>query len=189
MNLSRRRVMQLGIGGALALAAGGALSWVTLGYRLLPGEVPIALSAKELVVVRALADTIAPADGDLPGAVALGVAQRIDEEVWAAPDDVRTDLKSAIQLLEHLPPLLGFGGRFTSLSPADREACFAAMLRHDWTVVVQAAGALKQMTMLFTYARDAAWPGIGYDGPWVTTAKPPVSALRYAELLASKRSG
>ncbi len=185
--LSRRRVLAFGAGGAALLAVGGALSWVALGDEIGPDDVPIGLTRKELAVVRAVVDAVVPAGDGLPSGLELGVHQRIDEEVWAAPDPVRADLKAALHLLEHLPPLFGFAGRFSALSRADRQACFARMLTAGPTPVVQAAVGLKQMCHLFTYVCDATWAGIGYDGPWVRRAVPPPSAVRYAALLAAGR--
>jgi hypothetical protein len=184
--VTRRRLLTFGLGGAVLLACGGGLGWVTAGYRVDPGDVPIGLSIKELAVVRAIVEALLPADGDLPGGLALGVHQRIDEEVWAAPDPVRSDLKSAIVLIEHLPPLLGFPGRFSRLAPDEREACLRAMLLAGPTPVVQAAVALKQMCSLFYYSRAETWGALGYDGPWVPE-KPPESAVRYRERVQAAR--
>lgn len=185
--ISRRRLLAFGAGGAALLACGGGLSWLSLGYRVADGDVPVATTVKELAIVRAIVEALLPEDGDLPSGLALGVHQRIDEELWAMPPHLREDLKSALQLLEHLPPVFGFPGRLTRLSPADRERAFVAFLRAGPTPIVQAATALKQMCHLFYFARDEAWAGIGYDGPWIATPKPPPSALRYAEALAAAR--
>lgn len=187
--VSRRRLFAFGLGGTALLACGGGLSWLTVGYRIGDDDVPIAMSVKEMAIVRAIVDALLPADGDLPSGLQLGVHQRIDEELWSMPAHLRDDLKSAIQLLEHLPPAFGFAGRLTRLSPEQREAALLAFLRAKPTPVVQAATALKQMCQLFYFARDEAWPGIGYDGPWVKTPRPPPSSVRYAELVAAARGG
>lgn len=183
---TRRRMLTFGVGGAALLACGGGLSWLTLGYRLAPGDAAIGLSVKELAIVRAIVEALLPADGDLPSGITLGVHQRIDEEVWSAPDAVRADLSAAIQLLEVLPPVFGHAGRLTRLRPEQRAAALAAMMTQGPTPVVQAATALKQMCHLFAYVHEATWPAIGYDGPWVAVARPPPSSVRYAELLAAR---
>jgi hypothetical protein len=186
MALTRRAAL-IGLGGAAVLGCGGALSWLTLGYHLAPGDVPIGLDAKHLAIVRAIVETLAPADGDLPSGVSLGVHQRIDEELWSVPDEVREDLRAAIALIEHLPPLFGSWGRFTRLPRAEREAYYERLLQAGPRPVVQAAVALKQMCTFFYYNCPETWAAIGYDGPWVQTAKPPASSERYAELLAAAR--
>ncbi len=186
--ISRRRVLAFGVGGAALLLCGGGLSWLRLGYSLPVGDVAIALSVKQLAVVRAVVEALLPATQDLPSGVELGVHQRIDEELWAAPDEVRADLALALELIEHLPPVHGFSGRLTRLSVAQREAFLLGCLRSELTPVVQAVVALKQMSHLFYYCEDHTWSAIGYDGPWVQQPRPPASAVRYAELLASRRS-
>lgn len=183
---TRRRFLAWGLGGTALLAAGGALGWVTLGYRLPEGDVAIGLSVKELVIVRAIVDALLPEDGDLPAGLDVGVHQRIDEEVWAAEDALQTDLRAALHLLEHLPPLYGYPGRFTSLDRASREAVFRRYFSGPGPVV-QAASALKQLCQIFYWSNDPTWSAIGYDGPWIRTPRPPDSALRYAQLLAERR--
>lgn len=183
IELNRRRLLQVGLLGGVALAAAGGLAWVRFGYALHSGEHPLALSPKEWCVVRAVVEALLPADGDLPAGLDVGIVQRIDEEVWSAPPDVAKDLKAALQLLEHGPPLLGFGGRFSSLSPEARRACFDRMLRSRWDLFVQTAVAYKQMAHLFYYAHPATWAAIGYDGPWVARERPPASASAYRHLL------
>jgi hypothetical protein len=180
-------MLALGGGGAALLGCGGALSWLTVGYALPPGDAPIGLSVKELAIVRAIVEAVLPEDGDLPSGLSLGVHQRIDEEVWSAPDDVRADLSAAIQLLEVLPPLYGFPGRLSRLRPDQRVAYLEALLRAGPTPIVQAVTALKQMCHLFAYVHDRTWAAIGYDGPWVSIPRPPPSSVRYAELLTAAR--
>ena len=125
-----------------------------------------------------------PAEGEFPSGLQLRVHQRIDEEAWSAPDAVRSDLKAAIQLLEHLPPVFGFAGRLSMLAPDARVACLEAYSRSSLTPLVQASIALKQMAHLFYFANDETWGAIGFDGPWVKTPKPPASSLAYRELLS-----
>ncbi|MBW1877164.1 MAG: hypothetical protein JRJ84_02255 [Deltaproteobacteria bacterium] len=189
MELNRRRVLQIGLLGGVALAAAGTLSWVRFGYHLQPGERPVALSPKEWCVVRAMVEALLPADGDLPAGIDLGIVQRIDEEVWSAPPGVTKDLKAALQLMEHAPPALGFAGRFSSLSPEARRACFDRMLRSRWGLLVQTAVAYKQMAHLFYYGHPATWGATGYDGPWIGQEKPPPSALAYRGALEAAYPG
>ena len=186
--LSRRRVLAFGLGGAALLGLGGGLSWLTMGYRVGPDDVPVALSTKEMAVVRALVDCLFPAEGAFPSGVALGVHQRIDEEVWSSPAHVQSDLKAAIQLLEHLPPAYGYPGRLSSLPTEQRRACFLDLLAAGPQTVARAAQALKQLSHLFYYAADEAWGAIGYDGPWVSTPRPPPSSQAYAAAVAARRS-
>lgn len=185
-NMTRRRLLTAGLGGGALLLAGSGLRWFSSGYALLAGEAAVGLSIKELCVVRSLVEMFFPASGALPSGVALGVHQRIDEEVWAQPPAMREDLRDALQLIEHAPPLFGLPGRMSGLDVAGRERAFQRLLDSDRDVVVQAAVALKQMAHLFYYGRPEVWKAIGYDGPWVAQPVPPASSVRYQELLRAR---
>ncbi len=185
LKMTRRRLLTAGLGGGTLLLMGSGLRWFTSGYELQAGEVVLGLSAKELCVVRALVEMFFPASGPLPSGVALGVHQRIDEEVWSQPPPMREDLQAPIQLLEHAPPLLGFASRLSGLDVAEREKAFQRMLASDQDVVVQAAVALKQMAHLFYYGHPDTWKAIGYDGPLVPQPLPPDSSARYQSLVTA----
>lgn len=182
MEISRRRLVQGGAGGAALLLALGAGRWLGGGYALEEGELGLALDTAELCVARALIQTLAPAEADMPGGLALGVLVRADEEVWAAAPGVAESLKQALLLIEYLPLTMGFWARFTRLDAADRLAAVGAMLRHRRRPVVQAISGWKQIILLHSYAHPDAWAGIGYRGPWVRTPAPPASRLRYEAL-------
>jgi hypothetical protein len=186
MQLSRRRLFQVGFGGSLLVSAGGALRWVTSGYALQGGQRAIGLSVKELCVARAIVETLLPADDGLPSGVELGIVQRIDEEVWAASESLQGDLRAALQLLEHGPPLFGSFGRLTRLAPDARAECYRRYLSADNEVFVLSAQAYRQMAHLFYYADARLWPAIEYDGPWVPEPKPPESTLRYRAILEGR---
>ncbi|HYO55744.1 MAG TPA: hypothetical protein VEU50_23465 [Archangium sp.] len=181
--MTRRRLLAAGLGGGALLLVGSGLRWFTSGYQLLPGEASVGLSVKELCVVRSLVEMFFPASGALPSGVALGVHQRIDEEVWSQPQAMREDLQAAIQLIEHAPLLLGFSGRMSSLDLPEREKAFQRLLASDRDVVVQAAVALKQMAHLFYYGHPDTWKAIGYDGPWQPRPLPPESSARYQSFM------
>ncbi|MCK6548243.1 gluconate 2-dehydrogenase subunit 3 family protein [Myxococcota bacterium] len=188
MSVSRRRLLQLGLGGSAVLAAGGGLRWFALGYSLAPGERAVSLGTKELAIARALVETLCPADGDLPSGVSLGVHLRFDEEAWASSASFRDDLVAALGVLEHCPPLFGRWARFTGLDLRAREEVFRRMLSSERDVLAKVAFALKQMVHAFYWAREETWPASGYDGTWIVDAKPPASAVRYRELVARGRT-
>ncbi|MFL5345709.1 MAG: hypothetical protein ACJ8AT_13015 [Hyalangium sp.] len=99
LKMTRRRLLATGLGGGVLLLVGSGLRWFASGYQLLPGEAALGLSVKELCVVRSLVEEMFfPASGALPSGMALGVHQRVDEEVWSQPQAMREDLQSAIQL-------------------------------------------------------------------------------------------
>ena len=125
-------------------------------------------------------------DALLPDGVALGVVQGMDEQVWAAEPGLQADLRAALLLIEHSPPLFGVLGRFTRLGRTARQELLTRMLRSKREVFVQAVSGLKQMAQILYYSTDAVWDAIGYDGPWIKERKPPASALAYQKLLKER---
>lgn len=156
-----------------------------LGYGrfIAAGEAPIALSVKEFAVVKALVRALLPAADGFPSGESLGVAQRIDEEVWAAAPETRRDLKAGLQLLEHATALQGFSSRFTRLDEAAQRAYLEKLLAGSNNTLCLVALAFKEMAHLFYYGHESVWKQIGYDGPLVKTAVPPDSSIAYQSLL------
>jgi len=184
--IGRRAWVKLGVvGGAVLAAGGGVAAWLSWGYegKLGAHDHPIALSAKELAVVRALVEALLPGGGGLPRGVELGVQQRVDEEVWASEPRIATQIKQALQLLEHLPLAYGRASRFTSLVPTEREAVFTELLRSERDTVRAVALTFREMLHLFYYGDERTWEAMRYDGPLGIAAKPPVSHVVYARLL------
>jgi len=184
---SRRSFLKLGVGGAAVVAfSGGILSWwFSKGYssQLAVGDKPISLSVKEFAVIRAVVQTLLPEGDGFPSGESLGLAQRFDEEVWAASDSLRSDLKNGIQLFEHGTLLVGYRSRFTELSLSEREACFTAYLTGKNDLLRQVALAFREMSHFFYYVHPEIWPRIGYPGPFVQEPQPPASHLAYLQLL------
>lgn len=185
---SRRQFLALGALSSLALGLGGAaLRWFRSGYALSAGEVALGLEAKGLCVARAVVDTLAPGDAELPGGVELGVHQRIDEQLFALDEATRRELAGALEVIEHVPPLLGYPGRFTRLPRDARADVMRKLLASRRDLFVQVAAAYKQLVQILYYSDARVYSKIGYDGPWVKEEKPPESAILYARLLEERR--
>ena len=92
---TRRTLLLGGFGAGVFVAAASGWAWMSVGYSLPPNTVAIALTEKELAVVAALTEALVPGEDGMPNGVALGVPQRVDEEVWAAPPAIQSDLKAA----------------------------------------------------------------------------------------------
>ena len=190
MDPKRRRFLKLGVFGGLTLAVGGGtLRWLAGGYasQLDPSEIPIAFTTKELAIVKAFVACLLPAADDFPSGLSLGVHQRIDEEIWAASEGTRSDMKNGLQLFEHATIVHGFASRFTSLSPESRLAYVDKLLRGGPGATKEVAIGLKEMAYLFYYCRKETWKRIGYDGPFVGAEKPPDSHVAYQDLLRQRR--
>lgn len=187
--LRRRRFLKLGIGGAIALVVGGgALEYFVLGYASLldPTDRPTALGTKEFAIVKALVRALTPADGGLPSGDSLALAQRVDEELWAASPDVRQEIKAGLQLFEHATALHGMGTRFTALDPSMQRAYVAMLLDGGNDTLRQIASGLRQLVYLYYWGHPGTWKAIGYDGPWVDKPAPPESHVAYTKLIGKE---
>ncbi|MBI2390630.1 MAG: hypothetical protein HYV09_13655 [Deltaproteobacteria bacterium] len=188
--LPRRRFLKLGLASGALFAAGGVgLGWMSLGYgRFLDWrDRPIALSTKEFAIVKAIVRAFFPADVDLPSGESLRIAQRVDEEIWAADPAVARDVTWGLQLLEHAPRLFGMRGRLTGM-PEERAAEYLQhVLLGPNEPLRQIVLAIRQLTTLLYYANPSTWLPIGYDGPFVEQAVPPKTHEKYLALVAGER--
>ncbi len=187
--VGRRTWLKLGVaGGALFAVGGGVAAWLSWGYdrKLGARDRPVSLSVKEFAVVRAVVSALLPGADDLPPGNELGVAQRVDEELWAASEKQRAQLKQGLQLLEHLPLAYGRASRFTALDPDDAARLFTELVASDRDSVRQLALALKQLVHLEYYGDERTWAAMRYDGPLGIARKPPASHVAYARLVARR---
>ncbi|MEZ4221028.1 MAG: hypothetical protein R3B13_08865 [Polyangiaceae bacterium] len=185
MTLSRRHVLALGGLSALCLGAGA------LGLRAVTGFEPhprfLVLGRREVTTVDALVSALLPTDGGLPAGDTLGLTEAVDEQLWAAAPTLRGEFMLALALVEYAPFAFGYWSRFSTCSAETRETVFEAMLVSKRDSFARVASAIKQLLAIVYYTNPATWTVLGYDGPWVKTAKPPPSAVRYAQLLSEKR--
>lgn len=168
---SRRRFLRLGVAGTAALAVGSALAWNLSGYEIPDGvrRRLVALTAKEYLIVKALAARILRRDADdLPTPEELHVASAIDQLVAKLDEGNRTDLKKLLHLLEHgLPWTCARPSRFTRLDGASQDVVLASMMTSRVALLRGAFDSLKSLCVM-AYFKDArTWAAIGYDGPLV----------------------
>lgn len=186
---SRRRFVRLGVGGALLLGAGGVLAYQSSGYEVSRDVADnlYALSAKEYLVVEAIAARLLradePAEGEsaYPSPEELGVAAAIDVFVARLDDANRTDLRRLIHVVEHLMPWsAGLTSRFTRLSGPEQDRVLEAMETSSIGLLRGAFNALKALSAMAFFSHPLTWGPIGYDGPLV--ARPREGWVAAAEL-------
>ncbi len=182
------------IGSASALGALGAGAALLMrgdpeAYRSLIREpdgsepVPLRLSLKELAVLTAVCDRMAPASPGFPSAKELSVARRIDRELSFLRPKLSDDIKAALFVIEHGGVVHGSVSRFCALDESARDERLVAMwLGGD--LERQCVAGLRIMAQFFYYSDALVWPQIGYGGPLVARRSPPAadsSALAFAE--------
>ena len=164
--ISRRRVLK----GGLALA--GVAAGVSGGLVALRGYAPpvqglVCLSRYEYRTVAKLATAILPEGGAFAaGASSFDLARRFDAYLADEPDEVRSDLSTALALLEYGPVVYDHHlVTFSNLDDAARLAHFEAWIQSDDPLRRQIALALRKFLCLVFYDDPQVWPGIGYGGP------------------------
>ncbi len=166
--ISRRGFLVRSGGFGIALALGGCVGEDDAGYRALlaPDEAPVALPVREYAVLRAAARRIVPEGPQNPSTDALRVAERVDRELDFHSERLRRDVRDALRLIEWEPLLTHFT-RFTRLDAEDQDAVLRSMSQSRIAVRRSAFAGIKLLVVFMYYTSEAAWPSIGYDGPWV----------------------
>lgn len=164
--LGRRRVLKgvLGIAGVLAGSASGLVA--LRGWA--PGVSGLrCLSRFEYRTVALLATALFPEGGAFAlGASHFDLARRFDGYLADEPDEVQSQLKSALLLFEYGPVV--YERRlvtFSHMDDAARLAHFDAWATSDGLVRRKVALALRKFLALVFYDQPEVWPSIGYGGP------------------------
>ncbi|MBK7976882.1 MAG: hypothetical protein IPK07_27695 [Deltaproteobacteria bacterium] len=170
--ITRRRLLRWGVGGTLLLGV-GSLVWRA---RRAPLAEPAwaagpwkVLSRVEAVIVAAVAARLLD-PGDAENAAApdlLAVTRFFDRFLHLAHPEVRRDLRALLGAFDGVGPLsVGLPGRFVNL-PLDEQARVLVRWERGPHPMRMGFTALKQLSFMAHYGRDATWPALGYDGPIV----------------------
>jgi hypothetical protein len=162
MALGRRKFLGWVAAGAVAGGAGMAAIRAS-GYRV-PREIEKRLEAFRawhFVVVESIgARLLAPESAD--------VGLFADQYAAGLPDRDRDDLLSMLAYVEHVAPLShGLARRFSGLTPNEQDRVLAAIERSPIGVLRGGFQALKAVSMMALYRREASWSALGYSGPAV----------------------
>lgn len=161
---SRREFLKTSLAGGAILSAAGFLAQCTSPET--PGRPDLVfLNAREFETLTAFARAILPAL--VPGAVDA-TPYRIDREVarWNARS--QSQVKQVLALVENGTRYFLFSIRpFRELATRDAQDYLRAWETSRFDFRRTAYQALRMLTLFYYYSQDAAWPSIGYDGPWV----------------------
>ncbi len=165
----RRRLLKVGLGGALLLAAGGVgMSLWRPGGNRTPPTTLRALDGNSWLVLAAVAARVTPAEGGFPSADEIGVADHIDALLHGMHPATVAEIRQLLGLLENPVGGLLLDGRigsFTGASPEDQDAILRGW--RDSEVGVKRAGykALAGLCASAYFADPRVYAHIGYPGP------------------------
>lgn len=126
------------------------------------------LQRRDWTVLLAVAEAFLPPATAADPTALDDVGHRVDAFLSAAPLSVRRQLYALLRAVEFgAAPLAGRLTRCSAMSLPERRRYL-----ESWgssRLAFRRAGfrALKRLTMLGYYTREAAWGPIGYRGPWV----------------------
>lgn len=182
--LSRRHFL-IGV----TATAGAALAvtgwWMREAAAPLAGlPATICLSPQEAAVVHAVAEAVLPPPGGaFPDIGQACVVKRFDEELYFVNEDVQSDVRAALKLLEVLPLLYGHARPIMRLGLAQRREALEKAFQSRVEVVRAASSSLRLVVAFFYYAHPSTWAATGFDGTFSKIA-PQMSEQRqfYARL-------
>ncbi len=176
-----RRIFLLG-GAGLALA--GAVAVRITGYPDLPDWKGKVLRPWQALVLMAAAEALLPpllGDPDF-----AGVAANVDAYLVGMPKGFLRQIDLLFWVIEQGTTPLGLRvSRFTELQPQAREEYLSGLAAWGGPLG-EAYRGLRDLCMIGYYQQDAAWKGMGYEGPWIKDSQKPDDP--YRRLLASPGS-
>ena len=167
--VTRRQLIQVSIGGAVVVAAGGGAALLLQDTVLRsPRRALRVLTGDQFSILAAVADRIAPANGDFPSAWEVFVPEKVDELLSRVHPANAAEIGQALGLLESPAAGLVLDGRtstFTGSSGEEQDAILAAWRASDITVRRKAFKAINGLCNAAYYASPEIYPHVGYPGP------------------------
>ncbi|HCH64370.1 MAG TPA: hypothetical protein DFR83_16310 [Deltaproteobacteria bacterium] len=166
MTTSRRRILQVGIGGSVLLAAGAVGLALQPGATNTPPSDLRVLDAKTWSILNAVAETMAPASG--PSATTLDIASRVDRHLDRMHPADAQEVVLALGLLENGLVGLFFGGGFrpfTQSSQAQRTAVLEGWRDSRVATLRTAFKAIRGLVVTSYYSHEETYSLCGYPGP------------------------
>jgi len=179
MSVSRRRVLQVGLGGTVLLALGGvglALRPTTVRTPSSPLKV---LTVAEYSIVLSVAERIVRPDSEMPSVLELGVAEEIDAMLLGVPTLDVTQIKQVLALLENAFASLVLSGRlttFTGSSPEAQSRILDGWRTSSLNTKRQAYRVLHSLCVAAYWGNPRAYAATGYPGPPDFSAVPSPAA-------------
>ena len=168
MEVSRRRLIQAGLGGTALLGLGGIGFALQSSLLRLPAEPLKALDIQSFSILAAIVDRITPRGELFPKPADLGVAEKVDALLATLhPGDVR-DFKNGLMLIEN--PIAGFllDGRlktFTASSPEAQDRALQSVRTSRIPVRRSIYRAIYGLVSGAYWSSPETYRACGYGGP------------------------
>jgi len=163
VDLTRRRLLATGLGGAVLLAFGALLPAGCARYDPTSRSLRF-LTRKEFAVVTQAAVRIL----GLPDDEREGIGFFIDELLATLPPTSQGQARLMLRVVEHGTHLFDLKAkRFTRLAPVDQDAYLQGWMRSTLGARRVIFRALKTLAALGYYAQSGSWEAVGYEGPWL----------------------
>ncbi|MCC6849097.1 MAG: gluconate 2-dehydrogenase subunit 3 family protein [Deltaproteobacteria bacterium] len=163
VDLTRRRLLRTGLGGALLLGFGAVLPSGCARYSPVRSSLRF-LTRKEYAVVTQAAVRIL----GLPDEERERLGGFIDGLLADLPPTSQSQARLMLRVVEHGTHLFDLKPRrFTRLSPAEQDAYLRGWMESTLGARRVIFRALKTLAALGYYAQPSSFASIGYDGPWL----------------------
>lgn len=173
VDLTRRRLLQTGFGGALLLAFGAVLPSGCARYSPVERSLRF-LTRKEYAVVTQAAVRIL----GLPDEERESLGGFIDGLLANLPPTSQSQARLMLRVVEHGTHLFDLKPRrFTRLTPAEQDAYLRGWMESTLGARRVIFRALKTLAALGYYAQSASFAAIGYDGPWLDRIDAPARVV------------
>ncbi|QGZ42036.1 hypothetical protein IP92_04411 [Pseudoduganella flava] len=164
---TRRTFLMAGLGGAAALAAGGA-AWRWLG-RAAPARFQLDTAGRELLtaLVPAVLGPALPAQGGARLLAVAGTVERVRLAIAGLPPATQRELQDLFGLLSLAPArrLLTGLPAWRDATPGELERFLDGWRFHRFAVLRGAYHGLHDLILGSWYADPLSWAAIGYPGP------------------------
>ncbi len=168
-DLSRRRLLGTGLGGALLLVFGSLLPTGCERYSPTSRSLKF-FTRKEYAVATQAAIRILGLDEDARDEIGVFM----DGLLYELPRTSQTQARLMLRVVEHGTHLFDLKTkRFTRLSPAEQDVYLRGWMESSLGARRVIFRALKTLAALGFYAQPSSWDSVGYDGPVLNRNYPP----------------